>query len=195
MIYDPRIASVPRAEFEETMALLRTPPETAKALTDEDRWRRDYQAEQERRRVVGYQQDLFADKVTTHYHRHLPAPSWDRPPDETIEDKLDRIAGDPLATFGPKRSDPPAHLTASEKAAIVAKAANWLHVGQRVRLVDAPGSVDPAFGIQRYLGRSGVVWRCCRTFRDHCYVFFDPVGGERTAKIELAELRDLQPIP
>ena len=194
MIYDPRIASVSRAEFDELMAIVRAPPDAGKKLTEEDRWRRDYQAEQERRRVVGYQQDLFAAKATTHYHRHRPAPSWDGPPHETIEAKLDRIAGDPLATFGPERSDRPAYLTADEKAAIVARAANWLRVGQRVRLVDAPGAVDPAFGIQRYLGRYGVVWRLCRTFDDHCYVFFDPVGGERTAKIEFPELRDLEPV-
>ena len=119
---------------------------------------------------------------------------WDRPPDETIEAKLDRIAGNPFATFGPVRSDRPAYLTATEKAAIAARAANWLRVGQRVRLVDAPGAVAPAFGIQRYLGRYGVVWRLCRSFSDHCYVVFDPVSGERTAKIELAELRDLDPV-
>ena len=63
-----------------------------------------------------------------------------------------------------------------------------------MRLVDAPGSVDPAFGIQRFLGRFGVIWRLCRSFDDHCYVFFDPVGGERTAKIEFAELCDLEPV-
>lgn len=27
-----------------------------------------------------------------------------------------------------------------------------------------------------------------------CYVFFNPVGAERTAKIEMAELRDLEPV-
>ncbi len=194
MPYDERIASVSRAEFEELMAILRAPPEMGRTLTDEDRWRRAYQAEQERRRVIGYQPDLFAARPVTHFHRHGPAPPWDRPPDETIEAKLARIAGDPLATFGQKRNDRPAHLTPSEKDAIVAKTANWLRVGQRVRLVDAPGAVDPAFGIHRYLGRYGVVWRLCRSFHDHCYVFFDPIGGERTAKIELTELRDLEPV-
>lgn len=94
----------------------------------------------------------------TYYHRHSLAPSWDRPPEETIEAKLERTAGDPFATFGPPRSDRPAFLTADEKTAIMAGVANWLRVGQRVRLVDAPGGVDPAFGIQRFLGRYGVVW-------------------------------------
>lgn len=194
MAYDKRIATVSPAEFDQLMAIVRAPPEKPRPLTDEDHCRREYQAQQERRRVIGYQPDLFAARPITRYHRHRPAPSWDRTPDETIAEKLDRIAGDPFATFGPPRADRPAYLTPTQKAEIVAKAANWLRVGQRVRLVDAPGAVDPAFGIQRYLGRHGVVWRLCRRpFDDHCHVFFDPIGGERTAKIELAELRDLEP--
>lgn len=194
MSYDPRIATVSRAEFDELMAIVRAAPDDARPLSDDDRWRCDYQAEQERRRIVGYQQDLFATTAVTHYHRHRPAPSWDHTPPETIEAKLERIAGDPSATFGPLRSDRPAILSIAERAGIVARAANWLHVRQRVRLVYAPGSVDPAYGIQRLLGRAGVVWRLCRGFDDHCYVFFDPVGGERTAKIEFVELRDLEPV-
>ena len=70
MIYDPRIATVSRAEFDELMAIVRAPPDPTRVLTEEDRWRRDYQAEQEQRRVIGYQQDLFAAKATTYYHRH-----------------------------------------------------------------------------------------------------------------------------
>lgn len=192
MTYDRRLANIPLDEYEALMAIVRAPQKAP--LTAEDRWRRDYQAEQERRRIIGLQQDLFAAKPVMHYHRHRPPPSWDRPPEETIPEKLERIAGDPFATFGPPRADRPSILTAADKAAIVARAANWLRVGQRVRLVDAPGAVDPAFGIQRFLGRYGVVWRLCRSFEDHCYVFFDPVGGERSAKIEFAELRDLEPV-
>lgn len=193
MIYDPRIATVSRAEVDELMAILRPAAGDERPVREDDRWRQDYQAEQEQRRVVGYQQDLFTAKAVTHYHRHRPAPSWDHTPPKTIEAKLERIADDRQATFGPPRSDRPAHLTPSERAAIVAKAANWLRVSQRVRLIDGLGSVDPAFGIQRFLGRAGIVWRLCRGFDDHCYVFFDPVGGERTAKIEFVELRDLAP--
>lgn len=194
MSYDPRIATVSRAEFEELLAIVRAAPDDAHPLSDDDRWRRDFQAEQERRRIVGYQQDLFASTAVTHYHRHRPAPSWDHTPPEPIEAKLERIAGDPSATFGPPRFDRPAILSKAERAGIVARAANWLRVRQRVRLVDAPGAVDPAYGIHRFLGRAGVVWRLCRSFDDHCYVFFDPVGGERTAKIEFVELRDLEPV-
>lgn len=131
----------------------------------------------------------------THYRRNAPAPEWARAPIETTEQKLERIKGDPFATFGPPRSDRPSILTRAERDAIVRKTSNWLGVRRRVRLVDAPGSVDPAFGIQRYLGREDVVWRLCGApFVDHCYVFFDAVGGERTAKIEFAELRDLEPV-
>lgn len=39
MTYDPRVARLSRAEFDELMAILRRPSESAKALTDEDRWR------------------------------------------------------------------------------------------------------------------------------------------------------------
>jgi hypothetical protein len=108
-------------------------------------------------------------------------------PTDTIEAKLERIAGDPSATFGPPRSDRPAILTKAERAAIVARAANWLRVRQRVCLIDAPGSVDPTYGIHRFLGRAGVVWWLCRGFDNHCYVFFNPVEGERKAKIEFVD--------
>jgi hypothetical protein len=195
MRYDPRIATVSRDEFEELLALARLADELPKPMTDDDRWRADYAEAQRRRRVVGYQQDLFSSTTMTHYRRNAAAPEWARAPVETIEQKLERIKGDPFATYGPPRSDRPSMLTRAERDAIVRKAGNWLSLRRRVRLVDAPGSVDPAFGIQRYLGREGVVWRLCGApFDDHCYVFFDAVGAERTAKIEMAELRDLEPV-
>lgn len=195
MRYDPRIATISPDEFAELMALVRRADEGPRPQTDDDLWRATYAEEQRKRRVVGYQQDFFGSKATTHFRRNRAAPDWDRPPVETIEQKLERIQGDPFATFGPPRSDRPSILSPDERAAIVRKAGNWLAVRRRVRLVDAPGSVDPAFGIQRFLGREGVVWRLCGApLADHCYVFFDPVGAERTAKIEMAELRDLEPV-
>ena len=193
-IYNPRLANVSREEFDELMAIVRSGPEQRQPLTDETRWRQAYQDEQRRKRVVGYQQDLFGRQTVTHYRHNPPAPEVERPPIETVAAKLERIRGDPSATFGPPRSDRPAILTAAQKAAIVRAAANWLHVGQRVHLADAPGTVDPAFGHQRYLGRAGVVWRLCRSFSDHCYIFLDPVGGERTDNIIMVELRDLEPV-
>ncbi|MHA0337476.1 hypothetical protein [Sphingomonas aquatilis] len=195
MRYDPRIATVSRAEFEELLAIVRLADAPPRPKTEDDRWRADYAEAQRRRRIVGYQQDLFSSTTMTHYRRNAAAPEWARAPVETVEQKLERIKGDRFATFGPPRSDRPSILTAQERAEIVRKAGNWLSVRRRVRLVDAPGSVDPAFGIQRYLGREGVVWRLCGApFDDHCYVFFDAVGAERTAKIEFAELRDLEPV-
>lgn len=196
MRYKERLATVSRDEFEELMAIVRRADEGPKPQTEDDHWRAEYAEQQRRKRIVGYQQDLFSSAIRTHYHRHAAAPEWDRPVLETVEQKLRRIAGDPHATFGPPRADRPAYLEKHERAAIVRNAGNWLAVRRRVRLIDAPGTVDPAFGIQRYLGRTGVVWRLCKEpFADHCYVFFDPVGGERVAKIEMAELRDLEPLP
>lgn len=40
MIYDPRIANISRAEFDELVAIVRSLP--AAPLSDEDRWRRAY---------------------------------------------------------------------------------------------------------------------------------------------------------
>jgi hypothetical protein len=183
------------AEYAELLAIVRDQSE-AKTLTEDDRWRQNYAEEQRRRRVVGYQQDLFSSTAITHYRRGPAAPLFKRPPVETIEAKLERIKGDPMATFGPPRTDRPSILTHRQRRVNVRSASNWLNVRQRVTLVDAPGSVDPAFGIQRYLGRHGVIWRLCgSTFEDHCYVFFDAVGAERTAKIHMVEVRDLRPLP
>jgi len=195
MRYNPHLATVSPDEFAELMAIVRLADEALRPRTEDDLWRSAYAEEQRQRRIIGYQQDLFGSKATTHYHRNRTAPDWDRPPVETIEQKLDRIHGDPSATFGPPRPDRPSILSPAERASIIRRAGNWLAVRRRVRLVDAPGSVDPAFGIQRFLGREGVVWRLCGApFADHCYVFFDAVGAERTAKIEMAELRDLEPV-
>lgn len=194
MIYNPRIATVPETEFSELMAIVRDQAEP-RPLSDDDRWRSEYAEDQRRRRIVGHQQDLFTSTAITHYRRSPAAPIVARPPVETIAAKLDRIKGDPLATFGPMRSDRPSILTQRQRQTIVRGAANWLNVRQRVTLIDAPGSVDPAFGMQRYIGRHGVIWRLCGSpFTDHCYVFFDAVGAERTAKIHMVELRDLAPL-
>lgn len=194
MIYDPRTATASEDEFAELMAIVRDQA-TPEPLSDDDRWRADYAEEQRRRRIVGYQQDLFTSTAITHYRRSPAAPIVERSPIEKVAAKLERIRGDPFATFGPPRSDRPSILTQRQKRTIVSGAANWLNVRQRVMLVDAPGSVDPAFGIQRYLGRRGVIWRLCgSTFADHCYVFFDAVGAERTAKIHMVEVRDLAPL-
>src|SRR3546814_1769750 len=90
--------------------------------------------------------------------------------------------------------DRPTFLTDEEKAVIINGAANWLHIRQRVRIVDGPGPVDPQYGPYRFIGREGVVWRLCSSvFADRCYVFLDPVGAERAEKIVFVELRDIAP--
>ena len=194
MPYNPRVANISKADFDELMAIVRSDPETARPMTDDDCWRRDYQREQARIRIAGFQADLFGAATVTHYHRHAPGPKMEREP-EPIAVKLERIKGDPLATFGPPRADRLAFLSQDERNAIVRGTANWLRVRQRVRIVDAPGAVDPQFGPERFLGRTGVVWRLCSSsFAERCYVFLDPVGGERTQKIEMVELRDIEPI-
>ena len=194
MNYNPSLATVPEHEFDELMSIVRDQA-MPKPISDDDRWRADYAEEQRRRRIVGYQQNLFTSTAVTHYRRNPAAPIVERLPVETVGSKLTRIRGNPLATFGPPRSDRPSILTARQKRTFVSNTANWLTVRQRVTLADAPGSVDPTYGIQRYLGRSGVIWRLCgATFADHCYVFFDAVGAERTAKIHMVEIRDLRPL-
>lgn len=195
MTYHPRIATVSPREYAELMAIVREQDDTA-PRNDDDRWRKAYAEQQHRLRIVGYQQDLFASTAITHYRRNAAAPPSQHRPIETIEAKMNRIRHDPSATFGPPRTDRPGIVPEPQRRAIVRGAANWLNVRQRVRLADAPGSVDPAFGIQRFLGRVGVIWRLCgSSFADHCYVFFDAVGSERTAKIQMVEVRDLEPLP
>jgi len=195
MTYNPRLATVSEQEYRALMAIVRG-EDRPRPLSDDDRWRSDYAQAQRRRRIVGYQQDLFSTAAITHYRRSAAAPIVERPPVETVAAKLERTKGDPFATFGPPRTDRPSILSDRHRRMIVRGAANWLTVRQRVTLVEAPGAVDPAFGIQRYLGRHGVIWRLCgSTFADHCYVFFDAVGAERVAKIQMVEVRDLRPLP
>lgn len=104
MRYDPRIATTSPEEFAELMALVRRADEAPRPQTDDDVWRATYAEEQRQRRVVGYQQDLFGSKATTHFRRNRAAPDWDRPPVEAIEQKLERIKGDPAADRSCSRS-------------------------------------------------------------------------------------------
>lgn len=181
-------------EFAELMALLNEPP-AEQQLSPEARWRADYRAAQARLRIASVQEDLFGGSAVTHYRRHAPQVQFDRPPIEGIEEKTKRIAGYPFATFGPDRPERPSQLSREERDAIVSAAVNWLRVGQRVRLVDGPSTIDPAFGNYRHIGREGVIFRLCgQVFADRVYMFLDPVGGERTEKVILVELRDLVPL-
>jgi len=184
--YNPKIATVSEEEFAELMAIVREGPERAR-LTPEGQWRRDYHAAMVAKRTIGVQPDLFGAKPVTHMHKTRPGPVSDWKP-EPVEEKLARIAGDPNATFGIGR---PA-LGEDEKAALIRSAANWLRVGQRVRLTGSSPSIDGQF--ERRVGRLGVVWRVSRTITDYVHIYLDPVGAERAEKIVFVELRDVEPV-
>ena len=187
LVYDPSFATVDEATFNELVALMRDgvprKPPTPEAL-----WRRAYHEAMFNRRLVGVQHDLFGGKPTTHMHKAKPGPASDWKP-EPVEEKLARIARDRSATFGIGR---PA-LSEDEKAAVIRGAANWLRVGQRVRIVGSFASYDGR--ADRRVGRKGVIWRLCSpVFADHTYVYLDPIGAERAEKIAMVELRDVAPI-
>ena len=187
LVYDPSFATVSEEEFNELVALMRDgaprKPPTPAAL-----WRRAYHEAMFNLRLVGVQHDLFGAKPTTHMHKARPGPVSDWKP-EPVEEKLARIARDRSATFGIGRAD----LSEDEKAAIITGAANWLRLGQRVRIVGSFASYDGR--ADRRVGRKGVIWRLCSpVFADHTYVYLDPVGAERGEKIAQVELRDVAPI-
>ncbi len=187
LVYDPSFATVDEATFNELVALIRDGA-SRKPPTPEALWRRAYHEAMFNRRLVGVQHDLFGGKPTTHMHKAKPGPASDWKP-EPVEEKLARIARDRSATFGIGR---PA-LSEDEKATVVRGAANWLRVGQRVRIVGSFASYDGR--ADRRVGRKGVIWRLCSpVFADHTYVYLDPIGAERAEKIAMVELRDVVPI-
>lgn len=164
----------------------------ASVSTKDEIWRRQYREEMARKRTMGVQADLFDGPSITHYHRLPRRPAFTVPPLETVAAKLERIKGDRFATFGPPDDRRP--LSASEKAELLRSAANWLRVGQRVRVKDSMRSIDGSIE-RRVLGREGVIWRLCSAiFHDHTHVFLDPVRGERSEKVVFIEIRDLEPI-
>jgi hypothetical protein len=187
LAYDPSFATVTEEEFNELVALMRDGP-PRNPPKPEVLWRRAYHEAMFRRRLIGVQHDLFGGKPTTHMHKTKPGPVSDWKP-EPVEEKLARVARDGNATFGIGR---PA-LSADEKAAVISGAANWLRIGQRVRLAGSFASYDGR--AERRIGRVGVIWRLCSpVFADHTYVYLDPIGAERVEKIVMVELRDVEPI-
>lgn len=187
LVYDPSFATVDEATFNELVALMRDGA-PRKPPTPEALWRRAYHEAMFNRRLVGVQHDLFGGKPTTHMHKAMPGPVSDWKP-EPVEEKLARIARDPSATFGIGRHA----LNEEEKAAVIRGAANWLRIGQRVRLVGSFASYDGR--AERRVGRKGVIWRLCSpVFADRTYVYLDPIGAERAEKIGLVKLRDVEPI-
>lgn len=187
LVYDPSFATVTEEEFNELVALMRDGP-PRKPPTPAALWRRAYHEAMFNRRLVGVQHDLFGGKPMTHMHKAKPGPVSDWQP-EPVAEKLARIARDRNATFGIGRPD----LTDDEKAAVVRGAANWLRIGQRVRIVGSFAAYDGR--ADRRVGRIGVIWRLCSpVFADHTYVYLDPIGAERAEKIAMIELRDVEPI-
>lgn len=187
LVYDPSFATVTEEEFNELVALMRDGA-PRKPPTPEALWRRAYHEAMFNRRLVGVQHDLFGGKPTTHMHKAKPGPVIDWQPGP-VEDKLARIARDRNATFGIGRP----MLNAEEKAAVIGGAANWLRIGQRVRIAGSFASYDGR--AERRVGRKGVIWRLCSpVFADHTYVYLDPIGAERAEKIAMMELRDVEPI-
>ncbi len=168
-------------------------------LSADGQWRADYRKAQYQRRLAGIQPDLFGGPVIEHHHRNAPHPlegGWTPDyevegfQDLTPEQQVQRLADDPHTPWA--RTTRKA-LTPEEKTAMIASAANWLRLGQRVRIASAPASIDGM--TERRVGRYGVVWRLCSpTFADYVYVNLDLIGQERSEKVVFVELRDIEPI-
>lgn len=122
--------------------------------------------------------------------RWTPDYQIERADDLAPEELARRLAADPRTPFA---STTRAKLTAEEVATLVASAANWLRVGQPVRITGAPLTLDGCD--ERRVGRTGVIWRLCgRVFSDYVYVNLDLIGAERSEKVAFVELRDVTPI-
>jgi hypothetical protein len=90
LVYDPRVATVDEATFNELVALMRDGA-PSKPPSPETLWRRAYHKAMFARRLVGVQPDLFGAKPITHMHRSKPGPvsAWTPEP---VEEKLARAA-------------------------------------------------------------------------------------------------------
>jgi hypothetical protein len=77
-------------------------------------------------------------------------------------------------------------LADDERDAIARWAANWLAVGQPIKLIG---------GSPRLIGRKGRIFRLCSSInRDYIYVRLVRCGMEHDAKIVFAELRHIEPL-
>lgn len=143
-----------------------TPQSGEKRVPSPDaRWRAEYREQRYAERVATVQPDLFGGAPIEQFRRSSIA-----------KPKPD-----------PKRYKARPFLTPAELAALLASAANWLRVRQRVRIAaDSP---------HQFAAREGVVWRLCSpVFADHVYVYLDTVGNERSEKVAFVEVRDVEPI-
>lgn len=163
------------------------------------RWRAEFRQAQYERALIGIQADLLGGPAIEVFRASpkVPAPpAWT--PDYAVEwfhdlapeEQALRLAADPQTPFARTTR---AILTADEIAALVASAANWLRIGQDVRITGSPLTLDGSD--ERRVGRTGVIWRLCSaSFADHVYVNLDLIGAERSEKVVFVELRDIAPI-
>ncbi|WP_430912186.1 hypothetical protein [Methylobacterium sp. sgz302541] len=163
------------------------------------RWRAEYRQAQYERALIGIQPDLLGGPTVEVFRaspKQPPPQAWS--PDYEVElfhdlapeEQARRLAADPQTPFARTTR---AILTAEEIGALVAGAANWLRVGQPVRITGAPLTLDGC--AERRVGRTGVIWRLCSAvFADHVYVNLDLIGAERSEKVAFVELRDVAPI-
>jgi hypothetical protein len=169
------------------------------SLTPDGQWRADYRKAQRHRRLAGAQPDLLGGPTVEHFHRNpaaLAPEDW--PLDDEItrfqdlsqEEQARQLAADPHTPWARTMRK---KLTPEERAAMIASAANWLRLGQRVRITGTSPSIDGTN--ERRVGRVGVVWRVCKEpFADYVHINLDLIGQERTEKVVFVELRDVEPI-
>lgn len=168
-------------------------------LHPDAQWRLDYRRSQRQRRLAGVQADLFGAPAVEHFHRNPRPPSSEEwPLDYEVtrfqhlspKEQVRLLAEDPHTPWARATR---VRLTTDEKAAMIASAANWLWLGQRVRITSSSPSIDSSK--ERQVGRVGTVWRTCGPpFDDYVHVNLDLVGQERTEKVVFVELRDVEPI-
>ncbi|KOX60315.1 hypothetical protein ADL19_02395 [Streptomyces purpurogeneiscleroticus] len=178
--------------------LVRQDVERFRSGTDARSWA-EYRQAQYKRVLIGIQPDLFGAPVVEVFR---PSPKMTAPETGTPEYEVEmfhglppekqalRLAADPQTPFARTTRG---SSTEAEKAALIVSAANWLRVGQPVRIAGAPLTLDGDAG--RRVGHTGVVWRLCRpAFADHAYVNLDLIGAERSEKVVFVELCDVEPI-
>ncbi|MEN3238731.1 hypothetical protein PUR29_35425 [Methylobacterium ajmalii] len=172
---------------------------TRLALGTDARWRAEFRQAQYERALIGIQTDLLGGPAVEVFRASpkQPAPkAWT--PDYDVEFFHDLAPEEQARCLAADPQTPFAHttrpsLTADEIVALVAGAANWLRVGQAVRIIGAPLTFDGS--AERRVGRTGVIWRLCSSvFADHVYVNLDLIGAERSEKVAFVELRDVTPV-
>ncbi len=157
------------------------------SLTPDGQWRADYRRTQRHRRLAGAQPDLLGGPTVEHFHRNPapPAPE-DWPLDDEItrfqdlspEEQARQLAADPHTPWARSTRK---KLTPEERAAMIASAANWLRLGQRVRITGTSPSIDGTN--ERRVGRVGVVWRVCKEpFADYVHINLDRPSKRRVAR-------------